>query len=125
VSFQLVLLGCYCIFFGFIGFNGGSQLHISQPGDGAVLGQVVVNTFVSGAFGGVSATLMVALAHRRFSLGERQSAVVAMYICRTALFYALYLSQLSKWRAYWHGTVLVAAVNVVGNLVSHLCLCYT
>ncbi len=64
----MVILGCYFLLFGFFGFNGGSQLHISQVGDGAAVALICVNTIISGSFGGVSSLIWTKLFHNHWSL---------------------------------------------------------
>ena len=44
----MVSLGGFILFFGFLAFNGGSQGHISKPGDGSVVALAIVNTILSG-----------------------------------------------------------------------------
>ena len=36
---------------GFVAFNAGSQLHVSIPGDGQMLGMAAANTMLAGAGG--------------------------------------------------------------------------
>lgn len=47
---QIAALGGFILFFGFLAFNGGSQLTISNSGDGEALSRAVVNTVISGSF---------------------------------------------------------------------------
>ncbi|XP_071956817.1 putative ammonium transporter 1 [Antedon mediterranea] len=51
----LVALGGFILFFGFLGFNGGSQGSISNPGDGVVVAESIVNTVLSGGVGALCA----------------------------------------------------------------------
>ena len=47
--FQIASLGAFILFVGFLAFNGGSQLSISQPGDGLAVSIAVMNTVLGGA----------------------------------------------------------------------------
>ena len=42
------------MFFGFLAFNGGSQLAIQNEGDGAAISLAVVNTVISASFAAFS-----------------------------------------------------------------------
>jgi len=39
-------LGAFIFFFGIIAFNAGSQLTISNPGDGSAVGKIILNTVI-------------------------------------------------------------------------------
>lgn len=43
---------------GFLGFNGGSLGHISQPGDGAIVARSVTNTIMGGSGAAVIALIL-------------------------------------------------------------------
>ncbi|PIK52308.1 putative ammonium transporter 1 isoform X1 [Apostichopus japonicus] len=58
-SIPFVALGGLVLFFGFLAFNGGSQVSISQPGDGVAVSAAIVNTIISGSFGALSTMLLV------------------------------------------------------------------
>jgi len=45
---------------GFLAFNAGSQLHITEPGDGVAISRAVVNTLL----GGSSAAIVTMLLHK-------------------------------------------------------------
>ncbi|VDI12626.1 ammonium transporter, Amt family [Mytilus galloprovincialis] len=49
-SVPIAALGGFVLFFGFLAFNGGSQLTISSEGDGAAVAVSVVNTIISASF---------------------------------------------------------------------------
>uniref|UniRef100_H2YUH5 Ammonium transporter AmtB-like domain-containing protein n=1 Tax=Ciona savignyi TaxID=51511 RepID=H2YUH5_CIOSA len=51
-------LGGFILFVGFMAFNGGSQLSISNPGDGNVVALSVMNTVLGGASGAIVAMLV-------------------------------------------------------------------
>ncbi|CAL1540120.1 unnamed protein product [Lymnaea stagnalis] len=48
-SVPFAALGGFILIFGFMAFNGGSQLTISHPGDGAAISLAIVNTVISGS----------------------------------------------------------------------------
>lgn len=49
--FQMVSLGGFILFFGFLCFNGGSQLAISGKEDATTFALAVANTVLSGMLG--------------------------------------------------------------------------
>ena len=51
---QIAALGGFILFFGFLAFNGGSQLSIQNEGDGAAISVSVVNTVISASFAAFS-----------------------------------------------------------------------
>ncbi|XP_045105403.1 putative ammonium transporter 1 [Portunus trituberculatus] len=57
-SVPLAALGGFILLFGFLAFNGGSQASISHEGDAGAVAKAVVNTVISGCFGGVTALLV-------------------------------------------------------------------
>ena len=46
---QVASLGGFILYVGFLAFNGGSQLSISNPGDGLAVSIAVMNTVIGGA----------------------------------------------------------------------------
>jgi len=57
-SVPLAGLGGFILLFGFLAFNGGSQLSISSPGDAEIVGLAIVNTIIGGSCGGLSVLLI-------------------------------------------------------------------
>lgn len=53
-SVPLAGLGGFILLFGFLAFNGGSQLSISNPEDPEIVGLAIVNTIIGGSSGGLS-----------------------------------------------------------------------
>ncbi|EDO49141.1 predicted protein [Nematostella vectensis] len=51
----MTALGGFILFMGFLAFNGGSQGSISNPGDAEIAAVAVVNTFISGSAGALTA----------------------------------------------------------------------
>jgi Amt family ammonium transporter len=56
--FQLAGLGGFILFFGFLAFNGGSQLATTNDGDGAAIATAVINTIISASFAGFVALII-------------------------------------------------------------------
>ena len=54
ICLQIAALGGFILFFGFLAFNGGSQLAIQNEGDGAAISLAVVNTVISASFAAFS-----------------------------------------------------------------------
>ena len=61
----VVTLGVFILWFGWFGFNGGSQLALGSAADVVAIGHVLVNTNLAAAAG-----VMTALAFSRFILGR-------------------------------------------------------
>lgn len=57
-SVPIAALGGFILFFGFLAFNGGSQLTISNAGDGAAVAISVVNTIISASFAAFSSLII-------------------------------------------------------------------
>ena len=64
----LMCLGAFILIFGFFAFNGGSLASISQPGDGAIVGKILVNTVISGSTAGLMTVLIYYLMTKKFTL---------------------------------------------------------
>ncbi|BFZ05252.1 hypothetical protein BsWGS_08291 [Bradybaena similaris] len=73
-SLPFTALGGFILLFGFLAFNGGSQMSISRPGDGTVMGAVVVNTVISGSTSG----FLTLIVHRIGILGRTYSLLSTM-----------------------------------------------
>ena len=67
-TIPLMCLGGIILFFGFFAFNGGSQLAISNDGDGEVVAKAILNTILSGYGGGIVAIILSKLISKKFSL---------------------------------------------------------
>lgn len=65
-SMPLVALGTIILFFGFIGFNGGSVLTMETTMSGVVMSLAVVNTVLAAAGGGTAAVLVHFLFKERY-----------------------------------------------------------
>lgn len=53
-SVPLAALGGFILLFGFLAFNGGSQLSITKEGDSDKIGLAIVNTIIGGCGGGLT-----------------------------------------------------------------------
>ncbi|XP_062592489.1 putative ammonium transporter 1 [Saccostrea cucullata] len=73
-SVPMVSLGGFILFFGFLAFNGGSQLSISNPGDGDVMSIVVINTVLSGSCSAVMSLIL----HRLKFFGNAWSLLLTI-----------------------------------------------
>jgi len=60
-SVPLAGLGGFILLFGFLAFNGGSQLAMSSEGDTADVARAIVNTIMGGCGGGLSTLVLVRL----------------------------------------------------------------
>lgn len=83
IMFQIAALGGFILFFGFLAFNGGSQLTITNPGDGAAVSLAVVNTIISASF---AAFMTLGLNRMKFlgnswSLLETINGALAGMVC--------------------------------------------
>ncbi|XP_041366977.1 putative ammonium transporter 1 [Gigantopelta aegis] len=67
-SVPLAALGGFILLFGFLAFNGGSQLNISQSGSGQVVALAVVNTFLSGSCSAFVTLFSARITGRHWSL---------------------------------------------------------
>lgn len=82
LDFQFAALGGFILLFGFLAFNGGSLGSISNPGDGAIIAAVVVNTIVAGT-GGAFITLLL---NKTGWFGDRKwSLLVTLNGCLTGM----------------------------------------
>ncbi|XP_041365461.1 putative ammonium transporter 1 isoform X1 [Gigantopelta aegis] len=67
-SVPLAALGGFILLFGFLAFNGGSQLNISESGSGQVVALAVVNTFLSGSCSAFVTLFSARITGRHWSL---------------------------------------------------------
>ncbi|KAL3841506.1 hypothetical protein ACJMK2_019640 [Sinanodonta woodiana] len=57
-SIPLSTLGGFILFFGFLTFNGASQLSLSKAGDGEAISLAIVNTMITATFASFTATFV-------------------------------------------------------------------
>jgi len=60
-SVPFAALGGFILLFGFLAFNGGSQLAITNKGDAEVVGLAIVNTIMGGCSGGLTVLFSIKL----------------------------------------------------------------
>jgi len=58
-SVPLAGLGGFILLFGFLAFNGGSQLAMSNPGDTAAVARAIVNTILGACGAGLSVLILI------------------------------------------------------------------
>ena len=112
-SVPLVALGGLILFFGFLGFNGGSQLHISQPGDGPTVALAFMNTCLAGAFGLIVACGLKKFESKKWSLLASVNGGLAgmVSICAGA-------NVMNQWGAACTGAVAGVVFHAVSKLVA-------
>lgn len=79
-SMPLAMLGALLLFFGWFGFNGGSVL----VADGALVADVLVNTALAGAIGGVAAAVTTRLRFGKYDVGMSGNGMLAGLVGITA-----------------------------------------
>ena len=62
---------------GFVGFNVGSVLHISHPGDDKKIGLAAANTMLAGAGGMITVVIATYIRHRKFPLMSLHCGLLA------------------------------------------------
>jgi len=87
-SMPLVALGTFILFFGFIGFNGGSVLAFNSAEDTTIMSLAVVNTVMAAAGGGITAEVInwLVLKRKHWSLMQMCNGTIAgmVAICASA-----------------------------------------
>ncbi|KAL3841510.1 hypothetical protein ACJMK2_019644 [Sinanodonta woodiana] len=58
IGYRLSTLGGFILFFGFLTFNGASQLSLSKAGDGEAISLAIVNTMITATFASFTATFV-------------------------------------------------------------------
>jgi len=72
-SVPLAALGGFILLFGFLAFNGGSQLSITAKGDAEIIGLAIVNTIIGGCGGG-----LCVLFTNKFLFGKKWSYLLTL-----------------------------------------------
>ena len=83
-SIALAVLGVFILWFGWFGFNGGSQLSFSTPEDALAVAMIFVNTNVAAAGGAIAVTLASQLLYRRLDLTLILNGALAGLVSITA-----------------------------------------
>ena len=80
----IVTLGVFILWFGWLGFNGGSQLALGSPLDAVAMSQVIVNTNLAAAAGVIAAILVSRPILGRMDLFAGLNGAIAGLVAITA-----------------------------------------
>lgn len=83
-NLPLVVLGTFCLWFGWYGFNPGSTLGMSSGSTGAMAAQVAMNTTISAATGGLFVFLFRAFITGKYDVGGLCNGILAGLVSITA-----------------------------------------
>lgn len=83
-NMPLATLGTFILWFGWFGFNGGSQLALSSAADATAIGQVYLNTNAAAAAGAVAALITVKLIWGKADLTMILNGALAGLVAITA-----------------------------------------
>ncbi|MGB0718007.1 MAG: ammonium transporter [Alphaproteobacteria bacterium] len=83
-SMPLATLGTFILWFGWFGFNGGSQLALGSPGDANAIANIYANTFISAAAGCVAAMLVSQFMYGKVDLTLALNGVIGGLVSITA-----------------------------------------
>lgn len=83
-SMTLVVLGTFCLWYGWYGFNPGSQLAIADANSLVVVGRAAVTTTLSGATGGITALFISKSTSGHWDLSQVCNGVLAGLVSITA-----------------------------------------
>ena len=83
-SVPIVTLGIFILWFGWFGFNGGSQLALGSAGDAAAIAGILANTNLAGAAGVLAAISVSRLILGRFDLFTVLNGAIAGLVSITA-----------------------------------------
>jgi Amt family ammonium transporter len=67
-NLPLAALGTFILWFGWFGFNGGSQLALGAIGDAIAVSTIIVNTNMAAAGGVIAAVIMTSMIYKRVDL---------------------------------------------------------
>lgn len=77
-------LGTLILWFGWLGFNGGSQLALSSVNDANIIARVFVNTTMAASLGGIAATVAAQLILKKMDLTMLCNGILAGLVAITA-----------------------------------------
>lgn len=83
-SMPLATLGTFILWFGWFGFNGGSQLALGTPGDANAIANIYANTFIAAAAGCVAAMLLSQVMYGKVDLTLALNGVIGGLVSITA-----------------------------------------
>ena len=80
----LACLGTFILWFGWFGFNGGSQLALGSALDAVAISIVVVNTNIAACGGVVAAIVLSQLMYKKIDLSIALNGAIAGLVAITA-----------------------------------------
>lgn len=83
-SLPLVTLGTFILWFGWFGFNGGSQLAISSTDDAIAVAKILGNTNIAAAAGAIAAVMYFVAIRRRIDVAIVLNGALAGLVAITA-----------------------------------------
>lgn len=83
-NLPLAALGAFILWFGWFGFNGGSQLAFGSIGDAIAVASVIVNTNMAASGGVVAAIVMTSMIYKRVDLAIVLSGAIGGLVSITA-----------------------------------------
>ena len=83
-NMPLACLGTFILWFGWFGFNGGSQLALGSAADASAMSIVVVNTNIAACGGVVAAIILSQLMYKKIDLSIALNCAIAGLVAITA-----------------------------------------
>ena len=83
-NMPLACLGTFILWFGWFGFNGGSQLALGSAADASAMSIVVVNTNIAACGGVVAAIILSQLLYKKIDLSIALNGAIACLVAITA-----------------------------------------
>ena len=83
-NMPLACLGTFILWFGWFGFNGGSQLALGSAADASAMSIVVVNTNIAASGGVVAAIILSQLLYKKIDLSIALNGAIAGLVAITA-----------------------------------------
>jgi len=83
-NIPLAALGTFILWFGWFGFNGGSQLALGSAADASAMSIVVVNTNIAACGGVVAAIILSQLMYKKIDLSIALNGAIAGLVAITA-----------------------------------------
>ena len=83
-NMPLACLGTFILWFGWLGFNGGSQLALGSAADASAMSIVVVNTNIAACGGVVAAIILSQLMYKKIDLSIALNGAIAGLVAITA-----------------------------------------
>jgi ammonium transporter, Amt family len=83
-SLPLATLGTFILWFGWFGFNGGSQLALGSAADAAAIANIYINTNIAAAGGVMAAMILTQLIYKKVDLTMALNGALAGLVSITA-----------------------------------------